>query len=84
MRGGERDAAGVRKRERGRVASVLGLSPLFPVPGPKACMRTGDRLAPRGPASSEHLGASTNIDGGWDAYFRERDDDKKIVFTSIK
>ena len=62
--------------------SVAGLqacwvcSPLFPVPGPKACMRTGDRLAPRGHASSERLGASTNIDGGRDAYFRERDDKK--------
>ena len=44
---------GVRERERGGVASVLGPSPLFYVPGPKACVRAGGRLAPRGPMMTE-------------------------------
>ena len=44
---------GVHERERGGVASLLGPPPLFPVPGPIACVRTGGHLAPQGPASSE-------------------------------
>ena len=35
---------GVREREQDGVASVLGPPPLFPVPGPKSCVRAGDRL----------------------------------------
>ena len=44
---------GAREGERGGVASVLGLPPLFPVPVPKACVCYGGHLAPRGPASTE-------------------------------
>ena len=44
---------GVRKRERGGVTIVLGPPLFFPVPGPKACVRAGGRLAPRGPVSTE-------------------------------
>ena len=44
---------GVLERERGGVASVLGPPPLFPVPGPKACLHDGGRLAPRGPMMTE-------------------------------
>ena len=32
---------------------MLGPPPLFPVPGPKACVRADGCLAPRGPASTE-------------------------------
>ena len=45
---------GVNEQERGGVASMLGPPPLFPVPGPKACVRAGGRLAPRGPVMTEH------------------------------
>ena len=44
---------GVRERERAGVASVLGPPPLFPVPGPKACVRAGGLLATRGPMMTE-------------------------------
>ena len=44
---------GVSERERGGVASVLGPPPLFPVPGPKACVHAGGCLATRGPAMTE-------------------------------
>ena len=37
---------GVREWERGGVARVLGQSPLFLVPGPTACVRSGGHLAP--------------------------------------
>ena len=47
---------GVSKRERGGVVSVLGPPPLFPVPGPKGCVRAGGRLAPQGPAMTEPHG----------------------------
>ena len=36
---------GVHEREHGGCESVLGLPELFPVPGPKACVRAGGRLA---------------------------------------
>ena len=36
----------VREPERGGIASVLGPSPLFPVPGPTACVRAGGRREP--------------------------------------
>ena len=44
---------GVSERERGGVASVLGPPPLFPVPGPKACVHAGGCLATRGPAMTK-------------------------------
>ena len=63
----------VWEQERGGVASALVPPPLLSVAGPKACVRAGGRLAPRGPL---------NIDatGGRDAYFRERDEKKNIRF----
>ena len=44
---------GVREQELGGVASVLGPPLLFPVPGPKVCVRAGGRLAPQGPVMTE-------------------------------
>ena len=44
---------GVRERERGGDASMLGPLPLFPVPGPTACMCAGGHLEPQGPVSTE-------------------------------
>ena len=54
---------GVREREHGGVASMLGPPPLFPVPGPKACVRAGGRLVPRGPASSREQGRVVSVLG---------------------
>ena len=44
---------GVHEQERGGVASMLGLPPLFRVPGPTAYVLVGVCLVPRGPVSSE-------------------------------
>ena len=44
---------GALERDRGGVASAQGPPPLFPVPGPTACVHAGGRLAPRGPAMME-------------------------------
>ena len=41
------------EQEHGGVASVLGLPPLFPVSGPKACVRAGACLAPRVPVMTQ-------------------------------
>ena len=44
---------GALERERGGVAGRWGSPPLFPVPGPAACLRAGGRLAPRGSVMTE-------------------------------
>ena len=47
---------GVREQERGGVVSLLGPPLLFPVPGPKACVRVGGRLALRAGRGCECTG----------------------------
>ena len=58
---------GALELERGGVPSALGPPPLFPVPGPKACVRrTGGRLAPRGPVITEPpRAAGGRLAEGW-------------------
>ena len=83
---------GVHEQEQGRVASVLGLPPLFPFSSPQECLRAGGHLTfhkhrnstGHGRALCQGLGTIIDTTGGRNACFRERDDDKKIVFTSIK
>ena len=57
---------GVSEREHGGVASMLGPPLLFHIPGHKACVRTGGRLAPRGPVMTEPpWAAGGRRDEGW-------------------
>ena len=57
---------GALERERGGVAGAGVRPPLFPVPGPAACLRAGGRLAPRGSVMTEPpRAAGGRLAEGW-------------------
>ena len=65
-RGGSRAACGGSRAGAWRVCGRWGSPPLFPVPGPAACLRAGGRLAPRGSVMTEPpRAAGGRLAEGW-------------------
>ena len=65
-RGGSRAACGGSRAGAWRGCGRWGSPPLFPVPGPAACLRAGGRLAPRGSVMTEPpRAAGGRLAEGW-------------------
>ena len=65
-RGGNRAACGGSRAGAWRGCGRWGWPPLFPVPGPAACLRAGGRLAPRGSVMTEPpRAAGGRLAEGW-------------------
>ena len=65
-RGGSRAACGGSRAGAWRGCGRWGSPPLFPVPGPAACLRAGGRLAPRGSLMTEPpWAAGGRLAEGW-------------------